>query len=607
MRRIRRDRRVARALALAALALAAAVCSSCEKTTTETVLVPTPYCQSYSWRFVWPPLTANAYNAVYGLDESNVIAVGDFGGVARYNGAAWAWSSAGVSRGLHDVWIASPTDAFAVGDAGVFRYDGSAWRPLFNTGNDYYQCVWGSGPDDVWCGTTTDYLSHWNGTSWSTVILGSYNYFYDMWGTASNDIYAVGQSGNTGLATVWHYDGATWSDVTPPGVTNYSFNSVWGTASNNVYVAGDGGTIRRWNGSSWSGMTTTGLPAGTHWNAIRGRSASDIYLAMSGYVYHFNGSSWTDTGLLDDFGGTYHYLRDLWAGPSKLYAVGDAGAVITYDGSSWTSENGSFRGALLDVWSSGPTEAFAVGSSGAILRYDGTAVTNMSLPGVTNSLYGVSGSPGNVYAVGSNGTVLRFDGSAWADIGAQAATEYTTLQDVWVSGATAVAVGYGGRIYKITGTNVEPMTSGTSETLRGVWGSSLTDVFAVGEDGTILHCDGTNWTAMDPGGIEDDFKHVGGSASNDVYALGEKGFLVHYDGSSWKRVYSPMGANTGTMGVLGPKDLFVVDYSAIYRYDGANWTGFPPLCWAPLYGLAGSGPSSAFAVGYNGVILRYGE
>ena len=33
-------------------------------------------------------------------------------------------------------------------------------------------------------------------------------------------------------------------------------------------------------------------------------------------------------------------------------------------------------------------------------------------------------------------------------------------------------------------------------TLRAVWGSSATDVFAVGDAGTIVHYDGTTWSSM---------------------------------------------------------------------------------------------------------------
>jgi hypothetical protein len=44
---------------------------------------------------------------------------------------------------------------------------------------------------------------------------------------------------------------------------------------------------------------------------------------------------------------------------------------------------------------------------------------------------------------------------------------------------------------------VDPMPSPTTADLRAVWGSGPEDVFAVGLDGTILHYDGSAWSAMD--------------------------------------------------------------------------------------------------------------
>jgi len=44
-----------------------------------------------------------------------------------------------------------------------------------------------------------------------------------------------------------------------------------------------------------------------------------------------------------------------------------------------------------------------------------------------------------------------------------------------------------------------PMESGSSAGLRGAWGASGSDVYAVGDLGTILHYDGAGWSAMASG------------------------------------------------------------------------------------------------------------
>lgn len=64
-----------------------------------------------------------------------------------------------------------------------------------------------------------------------------------------------------------------------------------------------------------------------------------------------------------------------------------------------------------------------------------------------------------------------------------------TLQSVWgSSGSDVFAVGRNGTILHYNGTSWSPMKSSTTQWLHGVWGSSGSDVFAVGSGGTILHC-----------------------------------------------------------------------------------------------------------------------
>jgi hypothetical protein len=63
------------------------------------------------------------------------------------------------------------------------------------------------------------------------------------------------------------------------------------------------------------------------------------------------------------------------------------------------------------------------------------------------------------------------------------------------------------------------MTSGTTNQLVGVWGSSSSDVFVVGNEGTILHYNGSAWGPM-TSGITTDLYGVWGSSSSDVFAVG---------------------------------------------------------------------------------------
>ncbi len=78
------------------------------------------------------------------------------------------------------------------------------------------------------------------------------------------------------------------------------------------------------------------------------------------------------------------------------------------------------------------------------------------------------------------------------------------------------------------------MPSPTSETLESVWGSSATDVYAVGASGTVLHFDGTSWDSVVTGASPlHDFYDVHCFSADEVYAVGQPNVIYHYDGSAW--------------------------------------------------------------------------
>jgi hypothetical protein len=83
----------------------------------------------------------------------------------------------------------------------------------------------------------------------------------------------------------------------------------------------------------------------------------------------------------------------------------------------------------------------------------------------------------------------------------------------------------------------DPATDGA---FRAAWGTSSNDMFFVGDKGTIVHFDGTNWMKF-PKVTQRHIRSVWGTASNDVWACGwdettALSVLLHYDGSNWKEI-----------------------------------------------------------------------
>ena len=91
-----------------------------------------------------------------------------------------------------------------------------------------------------------------------------------------------------------------------------------------------------------------------------------------------------------------------------VYAVGDGGAILHYDGHAWRNLGSLTIASLLGVWGSSAGDVYAVGNEGTILHYDGHFWREMN-SGTTKYLYGVWGSsPWDVYAVGDDGTILHY-------------------------------------------------------------------------------------------------------------------------------------------------------------------------------------------------------
>jgi hypothetical protein len=63
----------------------------------------------------------------------------------------------------------------------------------------------------------------------------------------------------------------------------------------------------------------------------------------------------------------------------------------------------------------------------------------------------------------------------------------------------------------------------------------------VGNQGTVFHFDGTDWTSIDMNTTAN-FISVWPAASDDVWLVGSRSTLRHFDGSEWRTVGTPTAA-----------------------------------------------------------------
>ena len=285
----------------------------------------------------------------------------------HWDGKGWSAVASGTQRTISSLWVASPSDAWAV----VPTFD-----PLADPRDP------NSFPPQ-----NASLLLHWDGSSWSLV-----------------------------------WQGPTYgSSLVLGGGQPSLIRTVWGSGADDVWAVGasDGVSMLRWNGSAWSAAQP--FPAGEYrgfsFSAIWGSGPADVWFGPSDPgigLFHWDGTNWSFAPLYDPFSTIMsckpHGLSG--SGPSDVLMVGDWGCASHWDGTQWNflpEANGAFY-VLEGVWMSGPGDGWAVGAQGILYHWDGKSLSS-AVSGVQADLYGVWGSgPRDVWTVGGGGTILHYQG-----------------------------------------------------------------------------------------------------------------------------------------------------------------------------------------------------
>jgi hypothetical protein len=183
------------------------------------------------------------------------------------------------------------------------------------------------------------------------------------------------------------------------------------------------------------------------------------------------------------------------------------------------------------------------------------------------------------------------------------------IREVWGTSPTNIYAVGRDTIFRFDGTAWSRMVTPTTDALMAIWGASASDIYAVGSGGTILRFDGVSWSKMQSG-TSTLLRDVWGTGANNVYAVGDSGVIVRYDGSSWRRMHSGVTSQLFAISGSAPDSIYVAAGSTLLRYDGSGWSRMNfdfsvPLTavWSSSEGiLYASGPK---AVGSQSMIYRY--
>jgi hypothetical protein len=246
----------------------------------------------------------------------------------------------------------------------------------------------------------------------------------------------------------------------------------------------------------------------------------------------------------------------------------------------WNVVHRDLPGALISVWGTSATDVWAVGGDPGdgggpmVLHFDGTQWTRLQT-GATADLWWVFGFAGGpIYMGGSGGTILRYQDGTFT-----------------------------------------PMTTPTSDTVFGIWGSSPSDVWAVGgalggaSGAFAWKVDGDAWVPAEgfPAELAADSVvwKIYGASADDVWLVGTNGLVVHWDGDTFTPDDTGAGESLFTVHHAGGRYVAVGGFgtATVLENDGDGWVSASPAGAPPLIGVFMT-EDGGWAVGQFGSVYR---
>ncbi|NLY58838.1 MAG: glycosyl hydrolase [Gammaproteobacteria bacterium] len=148
----------------------------------------------------------------------------------------------------------------------------------------------------------------------------------------------------------------------------------------------------------------------------------------------------------------------------------------------------------------------------------------------------------------------------WRRVPEVGAGDGDVLWSGWAGDGEVFVVGDEGMVLRYTGASDDSspqwqrQSVPTQLPLHGIWGNRADQLIAVGWMGTVLHFDGDQWQQRRGAIVDDNGRFaacventplfaIDGNEQGQAWAVGDDGLILHFDGSDWHQEVSPTRAN----------------------------------------------------------------
>ena len=381
------------------------------------------------------PTTARL-TSVHASSTSDVWAVGLGGTVLQHNGRAWSLVDAGTQQDLHAVFAFGPDDVWLLGDGVALRFDGTGFRPATELPPGNHRYITAATPDAIWISSVVnnaDVLLRVHAAGVQVIPLPDVGTGIHV-RSAREVLVALG-GGQVG-----RWNGST---LAIEGLGHsMEVTSVASHPDGRIWALGRQGLLQQRGAAGWQAVVLAApvrnqavmvLPTGdawtvgthvTRWNSVGGTPVSitqqiapqavwasrptDVWIMGRGiYAAHWQGNG-AITNVTLPLSLSIRAISG--SGQFDVWAVGDAGAMLHFDGFNWSNVTAVTSSDLLSVNATPQGLTAACGTNGTLLKLTQGGITPF-ITGITHTLRDVVVVNDTILAVGDADSVVTVDAS----------------------------------------------------------------------------------------------------------------------------------------------------------------------------------------------------